>query len=219
MHSNDTDFTTYFRRTNDTGQADADTATQHALMRHKNIIIRLAQASDIAEVKKLLERYHAKNLESEQRANGFVTTDMTEQQLSKLCAAENGVVIAVDQTNDKVIGLLLGASWKFLSPWPMFEYMASILDQYSFQGERLDAATSYQYGPICVAEEYRSRGVGELLLEYQRKVFAAHYPFIVTFVNVLNPRSYSFHKRNSFDDVGFFNFNGNKYHMMALPTA
>jgi len=184
-----------------------------------NIVVRLAQASDVPEVKKLLERYHSKNLESEQRANGFVTTDMTEQQLCKLSAAESGVVIAVDKANDKVIGLLLGASWKFLSPWPMFEYMASILNDYTYQGERLDPETSYQYGPICVAEEYRSRGVGELLLDYQRKVFAAHYPVIVTFVNVLNPRSYAFHTRNKFDDVGFFHFNGNKYHMMALPTS
>ncbi|GKJ74258.1 hypothetical protein NUKP33_28810 [Klebsiella variicola] len=61
--------------------------------------------------------------------------------------------------------------------------------------------------------------MGELLLEYQHKVFAPRYPVIVTFVNVLNPRSYAFHIRNQFEDVGFFNFNGNKYHMMALPTS
>ncbi|SQC16362.1 Uncharacterised protein [Klebsiella pneumoniae] len=49
--------------------------------------------------------------------------------------------------------------------------MASILNEYRYQGEKLDAVSSYQYGPICVAEEYRGRGVGEMLLEYQRKVF------------------------------------------------
>mgnify|MGYP003365803688 FL=1 len=50
-------------------------------MGNENIVVRLAQDSDIPEVKQLLERYHAKNLAGEQRANGFVTTDMTEQQL------------------------------------------------------------------------------------------------------------------------------------------
>ena len=54
----------------------------------------------------------------------------------------------------------------------MFKYMASILNEYHYQGKNLDAVSSYQYGPICVAEEYRARGVGEMLLEYQRKVFA-----------------------------------------------
>ncbi|WP_232251604.1 GNAT family N-acetyltransferase [Serratia sp. MYb239] len=189
------------------------------MMKNENIHVRLAQATDIPQVKKLLERYHAKNLEGEQRANGFVTTDMTEQQLIELCNSENGVIIAVDKSDDKIIGLLLGASWKFLKPWPMFDYMADILKDYAYQGQQLSAETSYQYGPICVAEEYRSNGVGELLLEYQRKVFSTRYPVIVTFVNVLNPRSYAFHTRNEFEDVGKFKFNGNNYHMMALPTS
>lgn len=82
-------------------------------MVNENIVIRLAQDVDIPEVKQLLERYHAKNLAGEQRANGFVTTDMTEQQLSELSSAESGVVIAVDRSCDKVIGLLLGGSWEF----------------------------------------------------------------------------------------------------------
>lgn len=104
-------------------------------MVNENIVIRLAQDVDIPEVKQLLERYHAKNLAGEQRANGFVTTDMTEQQLSELSSAESGVVIAVDRSCDKVIGLLLGGSWEFLSPWPMFKYMASILNEYRYQGK------------------------------------------------------------------------------------
>lgn len=59
---------------------------------------------------------------------------MTEQQLSELSSAESGVVIAVDRSCDKVIGLLLGGSWNF-SPWPMFKYMASILNEYRYRGE------------------------------------------------------------------------------------
>lgn len=184
----------------------------------EDIDVRLATSSDIPGVKQLLERYHVKNLEGEQRADGFVTTDMTEQQLNELCATEQGVVVAEDRANKKIVGLLLGASWQFLKPWPMFDYMASILNDYTFQGKRLDAKTSYQYGPICVAEEYRGCGIGELILAHQRQVFAARYSVIVTFVNVLNPRSYAFHLRSKFEDVGFFSFNGNKYHMMALPT-
>lgn len=109
-------------------------------MVNENIVIRLAQDVDIPEVKQLLERYHAKNLAGEQRANGFVTTDMTQQQLSELSSAESGVVIAVDRSCNKVIGLLLGGSWEFLSPWPMFKYMASILNEYRYQGKKLDAA-------------------------------------------------------------------------------
>lgn len=181
-------------------------------------VIRLAETGDIPAVKKLLEEHHAKNLTVEQRVNGFVTTDMTEQQLCQLCTEENGVIIATDVTSKKVVGLLLGASWPFLKPWPMFDYMAGILNNYTFQGVKLDAETSYQYGPVCIAQAYRGRGIGESLLDFQRQIFSPHYRVIVTFVNVLNPRSYAFHTRNQFADVGTFEFNGNQYHMLALPT-
>lgn len=183
-----------------------------------NIVIREAKKDDIHNVKALLERYHAKNLDTAQRANGFVTTDMTVQQLETLRETEHGVVIAVDESQNRIVGLLLGASWGFLKPWPMFEYMASILKDYTFNDHNLDPETSYQYGPICIEEAYRGCKIGEQLLAHQRQIFASRYPVVVTFVNVLNPRSYAFHSRNDFADIGLFNFNGNRYYMMALHT-
>lgn len=183
----------------------------------EKIRLRLANDEDISSVKRFLDLHHVKNLNAEQRKSGFVTTDMTEQQLSHLSKQESGVLIAIDD-NEKMAGLLLGASWDFLKPWPMFDYMASILHDYAFEGKSLSPMTSYQYGPICIAEEYRSRGIGERMLNYQRKVFSPHYSVIVTFVNILNPRSYAFHLRNGFQDTGFFHFNGNQYYMMALST-
>ena len=184
-----------------------------------NITFRLATHEDIAGVKQLLERHHVKNLNPNQRENGFVTTDMTEQQLQDLSDSENGVTIAYDEKEKKVVGLLLGASWGFLKSWPMFDYMAGILKDYSFSGEVLSAAASYQYGPVCIDVAYRSQGIGEKLLAHQREVFASSYKHTVTFVNVLNPRSYAFHRRNKFEDLGFFEFNGNKYYMLAIKTA
>lgn len=185
----------------------------------KNITVRLANSADIADVKNLLEQHHVKNLSIDQRQNGFVTTDMTEQQLENLSNKENGVIIAYDEEKKKIVGLLLGASWEFLKAWPMFNYMADILKDYQFNGEALSAASSYQYGPICIDSAYRSQGVGEKLLAYQREVFAPRYDHTVTFVNVLNPRSYAFHTRNKFEDLGFFEFNSNKYHMLAINTS
>lgn len=188
------------------------------MIHDKSITIRLANGDDIEGVKALLECYHVKNLTTEQRENGFVTTDMTPLQLSQLSEKEHGVIIAVDEHSGRIVGLLLGASWAFLKPWPMFDYMAGILNDYTFDGEALDINTSYQYGPICIDEAFRSQGIGESLLAYQRQVFASRYPVVVTFVNVLNPRSYAFHRRNHFEDLGYFHFNNNQYYMLAMST-
>ncbi|WP_226020497.1 GNAT family N-acetyltransferase [Serratia symbiotica] len=183
-----------------------------------DIKIRCATDEDIPQVKALLERYHAKNLTDESKINGFVTTDMTIAELQALSHTEQGVTIAVDASNGVIAGMLIGASWDFLKPWKMFDYMQGILGDYLFDGERLNKQTSYQYGPICIAEEYRSKGVGEKLLEYQRRLFGKRFPLVVTFVNKVNPRSYAFHMRAGFADVGEFQFNGNNYHMLVIPT-
>lgn len=46
---------------------------------HEKFEIRLATTEEIPLVKALLERYHTKNLQTDnERANGFVTTDMSE---------------------------------------------------------------------------------------------------------------------------------------------
>lgn len=182
------------------------------------ISIRCAINEDIVKVKNLLERYHAKNLIGNERDNGFVTTDMTVEQLQSLSNTEQGVTIAVDDENGNVVGLLIGASWGFLKSWPMFDYMQEILDEYKFNNEQLSKDSSYQYGPICIAEEYRGQGIGEQLLDYQRKLFSQKYPTVVTFINRVNPRSYAFHTRSGFTDVGEFHFNNNTYHMLAIAT-
>lgn len=184
----------------------------------KNITVRLALKEDIIEVKKLLETHHVKNLNEEERKDGFVTTDMTIQQLTSLQEKENGITIAIDNTNNKIVALLLGGSWDFLKVWPMFEYMTGILKDYKFENKALEVSSSYQYGPICIAKEYRGLKIGEALLKLQLETFSSRFPNVVTFVNVLNPRSYAFHIRNKFEDLGLFSFNNNKYHMMAIKT-
>lgn len=183
-----------------------------------NITIRLATKSDIVGVKELLEVHHVKNLSEEEKKDGFVTTDMTIEQLTSLQEKENGITIAIDNKTNKMVALLLGGSWDFLKEWPMFEYMTTILKDYKFKGKALDTSTSYQYGPICVAQDYRGLGIGEGLLKLQLETFSSRFPVVVTFVNVLNPRSYAFHIRNNFEDVGLFGFNNNKYHMMAIEN-
>lgn len=160
---------------------------------------RLAHATDIPAVKNLLDRYHVKNLSEQQRGDGFVTTDMTEQQLLDLCLHEQGIIIAEDLSSQQLVGLLLGESWDFLAPWPIFAYLSARLSDYQLQQQPLNRASSYQYGPICVAEQFRGLGIGEAMLSLQRKHFSDRYAVMATFINVLNARSLAFHLRNGFE--------------------
>lgn len=186
---------------------------------HEKFEIRLATSEEIPLVKALLERYHTKNLQTgKERANGFVTTDMTERQLETLLIVENGVAVAFERSTGTLAGLLLGASWQFLSDWPMFVHMAGLLPEHRHEGKKLSPENCYQYGPICIAEEYRGEGVGEALADLQRKVFGERYPISATFVNLKNQRSLSFHERYGWKHAGEFSFNGNGYYLLTIDT-
>lgn len=109
--------------------------------------IRLATMADAEGVKKLLKANHVSNVPDDQKKNGFVTTNLTDEQLKHLIEDEKGVMIAVD-AEGRVRGFALAASWEYWSQWPLFAYMIEILPQYSLDGVALSKENSYQYGPV-----------------------------------------------------------------------
>lgn len=116
-----------------------------------------AAMADIEGIKALLKANHADNVKEEDRADGFVTTNITDEQLGRLITAENGVTIAKD--GDKIMAFAFEAPWKFWVEWPMFKYMTEILNEYSFEGTTLTTENTYQYGPICLDKTVRGTGL------------------------------------------------------------
>ena len=69
--------------------------------------IRLATMKEFDGVKALLKANHVDSLSEEEKKNGFVTTNLTDEQLEALIVEERGVTIALEQ--DKVIAFALAA--------------------------------------------------------------------------------------------------------------
>ena len=85
--------------------------------------------------------------------------------------------------------------------------------------EPLSDTNSYQYGPICVAGEYRSSGLFERLFEYSKHQMSTRYPYMVTFINKRNPRSFAAHdKKTSLSVISEFEFNGQSFYELASST-
>jgi hypothetical protein len=78
---------------------------------------------------------------------------------------------------------------------------------------------SYQYGPICIDKDYRGTGLFEKVFAFSLNSMADRYPYMVTFINQINPRSYAAHNRKGgMTESGKFDWNGNHYWMMAIST-
>lgn len=182
-----------------------------------DVIYRLAEEKDLDEVFALQQRYHVDTISEEDKPDGFVTTLFTTDQLRALMEQEQGVSIAV--SDGKVIGYAMAGSWEFWSEWPLFEYMIERLNEDNYCGDTMTVENSYQYGPICVDKEYRGTGVFQGLFWFSLKTMADKYPYMLTFINQINPRSYKAHtEKVGMDVIKTFEFNDNDYWELGIPT-
>jgi hypothetical protein len=181
-------------------------------------LIGVADYSDIDEVLALQRKYHIGSIKEEDRPNGFVTTLITEAQLTRLIRDESGLFIV--RQDGVLVAYAMAASWSFWQQWPIFVHMLAGLHELEFLGRRLSAENSYQYGPVCVDTSVRGSGVLARLFDFCRAKMAARYPILVTFINKINARSFAAHTRKlGLQVVAEFEFNGNQYYELVYDTA
>lgn len=163
--------------------------------------------------------YHTNYISDEDRPDGFVTTNFTDEQLEALITKEHGVMLAKDKQG-KIVGYATAASWEFWAQWPLFTYMIEHLHEYELDGQVLSVENSYQYGPVCVDKSVRGTGVFEQLFYASLESMKDRYPIMATFINQINPRSYAAHTRKVHTtQAGAFQFNQNNYYLMACSTS
>jgi hypothetical protein len=188
-----------------------------------NLMIRHATAADMPGIRALLKKYHRDTISDEDRPGGFVTTAITDEQLTDLIEKENGVMIIVRPqaapSPDEVLAFCFAAPWEFWKSWPLFAYMIEILPEYEFEGKNVVVEDTYQYGPICVDTSIRGTGAFADLFYASLTDFKDRFPVMITFVNSINGRSENAHNNKAhMQTIGTFDFNDNHYLMMAIRT-
>jgi hypothetical protein len=177
------------------------------------IQLEIAQLSDIASVLELHELNLVSNLNDEEKKSGFVTTPFSIEQLTYVIQNE-GLFIAKDK--NKIIAYLFAESWDYFSQYPIFEYMISLFPKLEFRDFDVNSTSSFQYGPICIAQEYRGKGLIYLLFEFMRIQTVKRYPLGVTFINKTNLPSLKAHtEKLKWTIISDFEFNDNAYYILA----
>lgn len=180
--------------------------------------LKIANLSDIDATLNLHYKYQVDSIAPEEKADGFVTTPFTKEQLTSLISAENGLFIAKD--GNRVLAYVMAASWDFWSIWPMFAHMITGLPDLIYLGQSLSTENSYQYGPICVDKSVRGSGLVEQIFDFSKQEMAKRYPIMVTFINKNNPRSYEAHTRKlGMEVIQEFEYNNNHYYELVCPTG
>lgn len=172
--------------------------------------LKIAELKDIDNILKLHAKYQLATIAQDDKKDGFVTTGFSEEELTSIIEEEQGIFIALEE--DRVLGYVMSASWQFWSKWPMFVHMMKDLPKLNYLGQTLTKDNSYQYGPVCIDKSVRGSGLLEKLFDFALESMSKRYPILVTFVNVINERSYAAHKRKlGLDVIQEFEFNNNRY--------
>lgn len=180
------------------------------------IELKVAKNEDIESTLKLHQKYQIDYIREEDKADGFVTTPFSYEELQSLIEKEQGLFIAKD--GDRVVAYVMAASWQFWSAWPMFAYMIQHMGDDKYLGQNLTVDNSYQYGPICIDKEYRGSGLLEDIFDFARIQMAKRYPILVTFINKINTRSYAAHKKLGLEIVKEFEYNDKNYYELCYDT-
>lgn len=179
---------------------------------------RIAERSDIDGVLELQKKYQVDTISEEDKVDGFVTTAFTYEALNNLITKEQGLFIAVQDSN--VVAYVMAASWYYWSDWPFFRHMIKDLPNLTYMNVTINMENSYQYGPICIDKSVRGKGVLEKIYDFSREEMSKRYPILVTFINQVNPRSYEAHVRKlGLEIIQEFEYNNNQYYELVYDTS
>ncbi len=176
------------------------------------------KTSDFDKLIALQEKHIVHNLTLEQQAKqGFVTTRFTANLLTELQREGRSFVL---YEGTRLGAYAFGASNDFFRQWELCEFMIerfSELDSAKkISGNRITAENSFMYGPVCIDNDFRGRGVLKLLFDAVSAEGVGKYKFVTTFINQRNEISLAAHKKNTplvhFDT---FEFNNNTYYSLA----
>lgn len=182
------------------------------------ITYRLATCEDIPAIDTLQQKYLVSRMPLEQQSQGFVTTPFTHEQLTELIEKEDGMLLAWQ--GDALVGYMVAASWHYFSQWPIFVHMVSLFPETPYLEDEMTMENSYQYGPVCIDESMRGKGLLQTMFPIMREHMHKRFPYGLTFINQRNARSFAAHTTKlSLDVIREFGFNDQRYHMLGFPTA
>lgn len=118
---------------------------------------------------------------------------------------------------EDVVGFLCAFRREFKTGSPVIAKMLESYNLVQFEGKPLGRYESYIYGPVCVAREYRRRGLLRGLYEAQKKDLTGQFEVGVAFVARNNPHSLAAHVSGlGMTEVGDFEVKGSRYVIVAF---
>jgi GNAT superfamily N-acetyltransferase len=132
-------------------------------------------------------------------SEGFVTVVHTLEILQQMHRMAPSVIVRDGET---LAGYALTMPLACRAFLPVLEPMFRLFDVLSWRGRPLSSYRSYVMGQVCVAREYRGRGVFPALYRGHAELYARDHDLVVTEISAHNGRSLRAHEKVGFFELG-----------------
>jgi len=134
----------------------------------------------------------------EQKEQGFVTWLYSIELLEQMHRLAPSIIV---KDGNKVAGYALTTLREASAFHHDLKQMFRNLQQVKYRNKLLSCFRFYCMGQICVAKEYRGKGIVNSLYQKHKEVFGDQYDFVLTEISTANQRSLKAHEKVGFENI------------------
>src|SRR4030095_14680771 len=154
---------------------------------------------ELQQILDLQQQNLPKNISAEElKSQGFVTFQHDLKTLQEFHQLAPSVIVKDDE---KVIAYALTVVNEARHIFPPMESMFMLLETLHWKNKPFCGYRYYEMGQVCVAKEYRGKGVFEMLYQQHKKSYSNKYDLLVTEISTMNHRSLKAHKKVGFETI------------------
>ena len=136
--------------------------------------------------------------EEVKQREGYVSWPYPLETLQKLHALTPSVIV---KDGDLVAGYALVLTTEAAGIYPPLAIALEYFAKVNYKGRSLLDFRVYIMGQICVHQDYRGKGVFQLLYQFHQQQFSPSYDLVFTEISTRNPRSLKAHEKIGFTIV------------------
>lgn len=154
---------------------------------------------ELLQIHQLGQNNHKKNLDQQtQKEEGFVTWLYSFELLKKMHQLSPSVVVG---DGEEIVAYALTTLKASRSFHPDLENMFHNLELVQYKNTPLSSFEFYCMGQICIAKEFRGKGLVNTLYQKHKEVYGTQYDFILTEISTSNYRSIRAHEKIGFQTI------------------
>ena len=154
---------------------------------------------ELVQIHNLNQKNLKTNLDDQtQNQEGFVTWLYSIDLLRKMHQLSPGIIV---KDENIVAGYALTTLKEARSFHPDLDVMFNNLENVQYNRKSLSSYNFYCMGQICIAKEYRGRGIVSMLYQKHKEIYSNKFDFLLTEISTSNIRSMKAHEKIGFQSI------------------